>query len=151
LQSLLHRRSKMKGWLALLVFTGGCGLIPGRSCTLMGCSDALSVVLTPEEALADGAWEVEVIQEDGSSELCAFEIEGGVVGQAPCEAFGTEGSPTVQVDFPAGEGGVTVEVRHEGELIHTEDFAPEYEELAPNGPECGPICRRAAVEVLLAT
>jgi hypothetical protein len=140
----------MKGWLALLVLAGGCDVLPGKSCTLMGCSSMLAVVLTPEgEALADGAWEVEVTQEDGSTELCSFELEGGVLAPASCSVFGSEGSPSLQVDFAAGEGSVGVEVRHEGEVVHTEDFSPSYEEVAPNGPGCGPVCRQAAVEVEL--
>jgi hypothetical protein len=139
----------MKGWLALLVFVSGCDLLPGRSCTLMGCSDALSVVLSPQEPLADGAWEVEVSAEDGSSELCAFEMEGGAVTSGDCMASGTEGSSEVQVDFVVVEGDLAVEVRHEGEVVHTEEVSPVYEEMQPNGPECGPICRRAAVEIAL--
>ena len=140
----------MRGWFALLGLVGGC-VLPRTMCTEIGCAGGLSVMLLSEEPLADGAWEVAVTQQDGTSASCAFTVQGGAItASQDCAALEVlEEDEGVRLQFLEVDGDVNVTVTQDGAEQASEDFAPEYEEFRPNGPDCPPVCRSASVEVAL--
>jgi len=119
----------------LLVLVGGCrdDLLPffppgGRSCTLIGCGEGLSVAI---EGAPLGAWTIEVRSDSGSTRT--FQCPAGT----PCPAafFIGRYPPPVTVT-------VTIEAR-----TATHRVVPDTIVSYPNGVQCGPTCRSARITV----
>lgn len=122
----------MRSMLAVAVAAAcvsGCDALSfTRACTLIGCSDGLTVTLQHAPA---GAFAVELRvpgaaprrQECATATPCSTLVFDGVV----------EPVATVAIITPGGE--VTREVR------------PQYTRLRPNGPDCEPTCLQAQVTV----
>jgi hypothetical protein len=107
-----------------------CGTA-GRACTLIGCSDGLTVELAgslPADytvtARVDGA----VVQR----------VECGAARDCRGEVF-LEGVTAANVELEVTSGAVS----------ERREVAPSYATVQPNGPGCPPICRQARVRIEL--
>jgi hypothetical protein len=137
---------------ATLGVLGGCWL----NCTEMGCIGSVVVQAsgaTPEAAI----WTVALSLDDRE-----FGCEG------PAEPNGDTGAPTMTLGCPDGvlltleDGLVTVAlevaedeaaavvrtvVSADGVVVFDDSFEPAWEEYAPNGEQCGPVCRGTSRDV----
>ena len=102
---------------------------PERACTLIGCSDGITVVV--ENAPAP-PYTVEVVLPDGTSRTSRCEAAPGCDAGLFVEGVTAE---EVTVRVTAGAGSSSQVVR------------PSYETAQPNGPGCPPICKQARVQV----
>ena len=104
---------------------------PARACTLIGCTDGLTVELTGTPA---GAYRVEL--------------------EVPGEAQ----RRVVRCDSPGACGPVFFEVTPAVATVHvvtaagtrSQEVRPAYQVNQPNGPDCPPRCRQARVTVAAA-
>lgn len=130
---------------------------PDRPCTLIGCTNGLHVLLSPDAGWPSGQY-VFRIEADGASQSCS--------GMLPLPACGTSAlrctGPDIAVigesgcALPAAQHGfaaimieslpakVRLSAERDGAPLFEESFDPVYVEGRPNGPQCGPICRSAS-------
>lgn len=130
-----------------------------QSCTAAGCSDGFGVFLVADEPLREGSYEVEVTM-DGGPETCRFVVPGGPSGAEPVcsdstrlRAFASihdngaapdpDAPNAIIVDVFVASTTAVLEVRHDAAPLFEQTFRPTYQTIAPNGPECGPICELA--------
>jgi len=131
-----------------------------QSCTAADCSDGFGVFLVADEPLREGSYEVEVTM-DGGPETCSFVVTGGPSAEEPVcsdstrlRAFASthdSGAPpdpdapnAIVVDVFVASTTAVLEVRHDAAPLFEQTFRPTYQTVAPNGPECGPVCMLAA-------
>jgi len=119
---------------ALVALLAGCTGITDGACTLLACENGLAVELA---SAPDGAYTVEVFtaaSQNGPHYI--FQC----VDPATCgtSAFFAEFTP-VNVVVRVTTGGRT----------HEETVTPAYQQVRPNGPNCGPECKQATVTVAL--
>lgn len=130
---------------ALLV-AAGCSGSSGSSCTLLGCTDQLTVKLGPPVVVPYG---IHVTLDNVESVLLCdahgAHAQSGSAVIVECDAtrFSIQGAPVkaeIHVLTSAADGG------------HTDDinatFTPTYLTSQPNGPACQPTCRQATVTLL---
>ena len=127
----------------------------GLDCTEIGCTDGLEITFAPQLQTA-GDYEV-LVETEGLTITCTASLP--LVGElSTCDAadvyLGSSGSALdasehrlTGVYLPSGPAEVLLTVSRDGEEILSTTLSPTYEELAPNGVECGPVCSWAAVEV----
>ncbi len=114
----LHRRLVRSALVAGLVFVAGCG------CTLIGCVNGLTVVLSERPA---GPYRVElVVNDDGTRYV--FECGEGDAGCSDRIFYPDFRGEHVWVHVTSAAGTVVREVR------------PRYSSRYPNGRRCGPEC-----------
>lgn len=116
----------------IVLSLSGCGnqaQVPQQACTLIGCSDGVTVVVTEAP---DSPYTVEITLPDGTVLTRRCE---GVDGCAQGLFFGEVTAETVLVRV-TGEGSASETM-----------VSLEYEQLQPNGPDCPPTCAQARVEV----
>ena len=101
----------------------------GQACTLIGCSDGITVVVTNAPATA---YSVEVILPDGTARTTSCDIAGQCGNGLFVENVSAE-----QVTIRVSGGGRTT----------SQVVRPQYAESQPNGPDCPPTCRHARVQV----
>jgi hypothetical protein len=147
------------------------GCISAKGCTEIGCIDGFSAaVRSADGSFPSGAHLVEVLV--GASSLkCAFtyplpNIGGGSVQQPLCEAGltvmilpETTCSASMMASYPcdpiAGKFVETIGLSGTPGQVHAWQYvddapildvaaAPTYQSYAPNGSECGPVCREAS-------
>jgi hypothetical protein len=159
-----------------VALAGACGKSADDEldCTLIGCDDGVHVVVRPaDQGWAAGNYTVEIstgkdshkctaalpnpspwtfesttFQCDRSSlrvflrraDGCDDEHDGGAAGI-------TCGS--LELEIPGTPSSLHVRIDRSGETVLDESWRPKYRELQPNGPDCGPICRRSSTEATL--
>lgn len=122
---------------ALLAFAAGCDVlgIGSTHCTLIGCTDGITVHLT---TLPAGSYRVEILVGNGPGGLSyAYDCAGGPGCQQ--DIFFPElvlDRIIVRVTTPLGSRD-------------TEIANPVYVTSQPNGPDCSPTCRQASVTAQL--
>ena len=108
-----------------------CDGITGHECTLIGCFDGLRVEI---HGPADAEYEVVASGAEGESQT------GGCVASS-------DGTCWVWFHgFHPSE--VTLSVTGADQAVSV-TLQPAYEVSQPNGPDCGPTCRLATVEIVL--
>ncbi|MEZ0371645.1 MAG: hypothetical protein ACAI44_21315 [Candidatus Sericytochromatia bacterium] len=107
---------------------------PEKSCSLIGCVDGLKITLKGQVA---------------QSFKLTIKAQGQPDHNLSCPE-GTSGN----ICFPDGSVFVnnytpqSVEITYSaGEKTVTRSFNPSYTTSSPNGPECGPTCKQARVEL----
>lgn len=145
---------------ALAALAAGCS--GDKECTLVGCSDGFSVTALASEGLRDGSYEVQLML-DGEAVTCSHpQLVAAPQSSGTCTAAGvrsdllihnggapeTESANALAIDIPGTPSQVELRVLHDGQLIGEASYAPTYEALMPNGPECGPLCNRAPPQQL---
>jgi len=113
----------------LLLAGSSCNLLLPIDCTLIGCSDALSVEITDA-----GSERYRVVLLVQGEEVAAREVDCG--GPAGCRAYFEEAPAEATIRIEAEDGSV---VEH---LVR-----PNYEPQYPNGRRCDrePVCHQASV------
>jgi len=152
-------RRTIAAGLALLTIAlaAGCGLFEEeRACTLVGCSDGLFVDI----ALRDPQEGMHAVEGrlDGAPFRCEIDVRAGTGGRPPTctdERIepgaiygGSEPSPGLILrfnDFLPEEVELRL-LRGDAEL-GSWSLQPDYQETAPNGYECGPVCQVASVDL----
>ncbi len=120
----------MSSRAALLLLTGSA---TASCCTKAGCSSGLTVRIRGEIPL-----EYRVLASTDGQPPVVFECTPGRV-------FCASGVLLFN-DFTPNRGSVRVET---SAGVTTKEFTPNYRTFAPNGKDCGPICRIADVEITL--
>lgn len=138
----------------------GCEL---QSCTEAGCISGVVITASSAGPLPDGEYEVALLL-DGEAHSCTGTHPRISEQTVRCEpdAHGvtlylSERGPVVVPPgtMPSGlyieiidrtPRSIQLEITHDGKLVAAESFTPEYTEFAPNGEECGPVCRSAELE-----
>lgn len=133
-----------------------------ESCTLIGCSDSLLIIIEGPDggALPDSTYEI-VLELDGSTyaTACGQPTEGEHYCE-PVEGAGTHqlaarynpsGTISIEVTNDTPDDVSLSVVAGDAPLVD-QTWAVEYETSAPNGEDCGPVCRsadplRAVIEI----
>lgn len=120
--------------LLLLPLLASCEALFGpRACTLIGCTDGISVRVAE---LPQSVYTVELLLPDG--EVLSMECLRSAAGVCASEVF-FDGitPPELAVRLTTASG------------TRTETFRPTYVSHQPNGPGCSPICRQATITMAL--
>lgn len=144
------------------------------NCTLIGCDDGAHVVVhAPRDAWSAGDYTVEV-SADKSSFKCTSKLPTASQSRFDNPKFACDGaSPflflirgdgcengdsgieddvtcgTLELGVQGTPSKVRVRVDRSGTTVLDETWTPKYREFAPNGRECGPICKRSSTEWML--
>lgn len=124
-------------------------------CGMLACEDRLRISLVAAAGVFDGgaytlAWAV-----DGVEDGCGFVLSGDATacdGDPPCTLegdcnaeFGLAALPHfVLVDVVPAPQQFSLAVLRDGSVIAQTSFAPQYDIVYPNGPDCPGSCRVAA-------
>lgn len=149
----------------MLVFAAGiqgCGESV-QTCTNAGCFSGVTITTGSAGLLPEGEYRVAVLL-DGVAHSCTSPIPWLSDFTMRCEpdaagvtlSFG-EWRPTFipPGTMPRGLAieitnrtpqRIELEITRDGNVVAAESFTPEYTEFAPNGEECGPVCRNAELE-----
>ena len=129
---------------AILIASGCTSL--GLNCTQVGCEDQVSVSLRGLEA--DRFYEVEITTED---DIILCTIDTGVEMSVTCDdvLYYDIDRGTAFIALSGAPDSVAITVQESGTVIAQEEVRHDYDETAPNGRACGPICLRAEIPVEL--
>ena len=112
------------------VLLGGCGALEPKVCTLIGCSDGLTVALQSRPA---GAYRIE-LRVPGVAAPYVYDCPDP--SRCATGALFEELTPeTATVTVTTARGTVVRDVR------------PSYTTSRPNGEDCPPVCRQGTVTV----
>jgi hypothetical protein len=127
----------------------GSGSDDVLGCTLIGCEDGLFVIIT-HGGLADGNYQVRLLDADTGDQQfsCDFGVSGGNVGDSDC-LLGAGNNTEVHVILPLGVAHAQIEVLLDGAQVGSIVAEPEYEDVYPNGPDCGVGCTQGYVTLAL--
>jgi hypothetical protein len=142
-----------------LVMLAGCS-DSSDSCTLAGCTSGFSISLVAAEPLRDGTYDLELTL-DGVAATCQHVIaDGQSVADAECNrrslvrstaSIYNNGAPpnneapnAFVIDIFDAAALVELRVLRDGAPLVEQSYEPSYRTVAPNGPECGPICNTAS-------
>jgi hypothetical protein len=132
MSEVIRRIIRAIGICLAVTGVGGCDVAGPRACTLIGCTDGLTVEVIG--LTSPGPITVVVIAPDGASRSATVTCAGG----ASCPfLFGNFSPTSVTINVSAGSQSRQVTVQ------------PDYQTNRPNGPECPPECRSARVTVAL--
>jgi len=149
-------RSGVLGWsrwrrlgdIVLVLFVAmanGCG----ESCTDSGCFDSVAIRFEGESgSLANGRYEVSLVG-GVASRNCGVRITEAGVAEDSCGLYlGTFGGvQTFGIQMLGRPDSVRFRLSRSESLLVDTLFAPAYVSVAPNGLDCGPVCRIAVAEV----
>lgn len=134
-----------------------------KACTEIGCQDGLTLNVDPSFDWKWGRYDIALMFEGrtvncygylplkrcekGPSFKCSSDkITIGESGCAMPES--THGISGIYInDAPAR---VIVRILRDKKAVITRTLSPEYQEMQPNGPGCGPVCRGASYNLLTA-
>jgi hypothetical protein len=146
-----------------------CNPFGGKGCTLIGCVDSFTATARSDDgSFPSGAHRVEVLV-DTASLTCAFTFPFALAGDNPscgidltvhvwqettCTDMTADAGVTHQCDLVPGRFHETITLPNTPGQVHVWQYvddvpildvaaAPSYQDVAPNGRECGPICRQA--------
>lgn len=150
--------------LFLIVMAGFSGkALAERACTEIGCTNGLMLNVDPDYEWKWGFYEFSFLMEgrsvfckgqlplkkceDGPSFRCSSDIVQ--IGESGCALpESAHGISMIQInDAPRR---LLIRVKRGGENVITRTLMPEYKELLPNGPGCGPVCTSASYNLLTA-
>ena len=142
--------------LALGCSPGGDASPPtGRACTAIGCQDGLLIRVLPAEAWPHGQYRFD-IEQDGGRVVCTGTLPlppcgvQAMVCDAPGPMIVESGCALPPAVFRTTPAAVAIVVTHDGQPVGAGRWRPVYQTIQPNGPGCEPICKNAAVELVLA-
>jgi hypothetical protein len=134
-----------------------CGSV-GIDCTEIGCSDGVNITFD-SEITTHGNY-VFVVTLDGVPTTCEYSLPfveiDGAYGSCDREGISLTLSGTALDEsqhsipymyIPSSPEAISIEITRDGSSIASTSFVPEYEESAPNGKECGPICYSAGTKI----
>lgn len=127
---------------------------PRGACTEMGCQNGLSMSLEPGAQWPAGDYRIE-IDADGASQVCTVTLPLKACGAGPSVTCSGAALATIGESgcaLPAREHGLSslhfdgtprqgkVTISRGGAPLITQDLAPTYRWVQPNGSGCGPQC-----------
>lgn len=124
------------------------------ACSAIECADGIHLLLVPD-GVVDGEYQIQVFalpDVDVAAE-CGFVVADGHVMESSCGVSSSDfglmmfGFPQVFVE--ASFETMRIDVFRDGEIVGSLSTSPDYMEVAPNGPDCGPLCLQANVIVPL--
>jgi hypothetical protein len=127
-----------------LLLASGCIEL---GCTLADCSDQASIVLHRLEA--DQSYEVEIEADDGTIVTCTIDDSGETGIDCSNTLSYYRQLDRAHIALLGAPERVAVTVRQGETVLHQEEVTPSYDEFAPNGETCGPVCRQAEAHVVL--
>lgn len=148
---------KSKGFIFFMLPLISCG--EGTEyCTEMGCMDGLQINFEPE-IITSGTYVFSATL-DGVTETCEYTLpfveENGEYGTCDGSnmlltisgmALDASEHSIPEMYIPSNPTNVSIAITRDGIEIANQSFQPEYEEFAPNGKECGPVCSRASLTI----
>jgi hypothetical protein len=125
-------------------------------CTAAGCNDGFAVYLVADEPLREGIYDIEMTM-DGDPVTCQIVLPGGSFGAAPAcsdsvrlrvsasihnngAAPDHDAPNAIIVDMFVAAAVSELKVSHDEAPLFEQTYRPTYQTVAPNGPECGPVC-----------
>lgn len=153
--------------LLLAIVAPGCASPkpPPQACTEIGCSDGLTVALSPSSGWRAGMYRFE-IDVDGQVTTCEGSLPLRACSAGPslrCTPAGDRvsigesgcalppeqhGFSELRVGAPPARS-VKVTVTRDGAKLVEQTLAPQYRTVQPNGPSCPPICRQASETLVI--
>ncbi len=159
--------------LACVVMSAsGCDAL-SKGCTLIGCQDSFgATVRSADGSFPSGAHRVEVLADgtsltctfvypstSASSQLCDANLSVMVWPETTCTDTMMDGAVShscepipgkfyESIALPGTPGQVHVWQYVDDTAVLDAALAPSYQEFAPNGRECGPICRQATASLM---
>lgn len=156
-------RSGAVALLGIVLLAQTVASCASKSCTAVGCSnEAVLTIRSPTGTWADGEYLLMVtasgqthvcgIQLPEASELaCSPPLSARVAADMKCTEGGgctaISGQRAFRISVPGTPPEVAVNLAHDGAELLNETRPLEYHLLTPNGPECGPGCRRATLDL----
>jgi hypothetical protein len=138
------------------VFVPSCS---AKECTLIGCASGLTIEFTGGNA-TPGRYRVEMVADeqpmsceitlpsDGREAECSAGQPIWNIRILPDKTDGIERLAQI-VFYSATPKSVAFTVHRDDKIVGGDMLQPTYVESFPNGPECGPACRQAQVQVAL--
>ena len=127
-----------------LLLASGCIEL---GCTLAHCEDQSTIVI--HKIQDDQVYEVAI--ETGEATIqCTIDksLEFGIT----CDGnvlYSNRQLDTADIAIHGAPGQIIVTVWQDGTMIAQDELMPDYDEFAPNGESCGPVCRQATTHVVL--
>jgi len=131
------------------------------ACTRMGCMNGLYMQVNPQMKWPHGQYRF-VIRMDGKTVTCqgALPLHGCETNSITCDGEGvritesgcamppeTHGFGDIEVEtYPTQ---VSVRIERDGKTLIDQSFAPAYKGFYANGPQCGPACCSASLDLPL--
>jgi hypothetical protein len=133
---------------AMLLASGCNGF--GLACTQIGCDDGVSVLIRGLEL--NQSYEVDVATADAIIK-CTIDTDDAATQQMRMQCdqslFYFSQMDDAHIEVANTPERVEITVRQNGTMILQDEVTPDYDEVAPNGEACGPICLHAEVPVQL--
>lgn len=134
-----------------------CGLVcigavgcSDSECTEATCVDAMTVnVEAATGAFLNGAYAISANAGNGVTQCTIVFGEDGVQDSCGAGFFITETRAMFSLTFPGTPDSVVFSVARGDSLLGDTVFVPVYDEIAPNGRECGPICLVATGDLVI--
>jgi hypothetical protein len=121
------------------------------TCSEADCIDGIDISLVRDD-WAPGSYVVE-LDMDGTDVECTATVPSDVsesCSDDDVELITGPNGEIIAVEIMSAQAEtVTIQVLQDGVSIGSADIQPEYQQIAPNGEECGPICSFAMAEVVL--
>jgi len=145
-----------------VISASGCDVL-SKGCTLVGCEDGFTAnVRSADGSFPSGAHRIEVLADTasltctfaypfarpGDNASCGVDLRVAVWEELACTETQCEPIPGKfyeAITVPGTPAQVHVWQYVDDMAILDAAVAPTYKEVAPNGRECGPICRQATV------
>lgn len=130
---------------SLLLASGCTGL--GVGCTEVGCDDQASISIRGIEA--NQSYAVEIETDDGTIQ-CTIDTSDEM--RITCDDnnlfYGSQ-MDTAYIYLTGTPDRVAITVRQNGTVITQDEVRPDYDQVAPNGEACGPICMQTEIPIEL--
>lgn len=130
-------------WRCLISTTllaNGCG------CTQAACEDGANISIRGLEI--DQLYEVEVETEIDTI-LCTIDTSGQTLITCDKALFYFSQMDGAYIGLQGTPDRVAITVRQNGDVIAEDEVSPNYDEVAPNGELCGPVCDHAEITFAL--
>jgi hypothetical protein len=121
-----------------------------QTCTDVGCETGLTLSVRR----ASGTWADGDYVLAAGTERCNFSIPRdlpavGSITRPGCDG-GTQaqlGNSGLELSLSTTPKTLAVSLTRDRSVILSETSTPRYQESQPNGPDCGPVCRQADVDL----
>ena len=137
--------------VAVALACGGVACDWSHSCTDIGCGSGLNLSVRR----AAGTWANGDYVLRAGIERCSFSVPRdlpavGSIARPNCGGTSVLlGNSGLELSLNTAPKTLAVDLTLDGALILSESSTPSYVESQPNGPDCGPICRQANVDLMV--
>lgn len=129
------------------------------TCTDVGCAPSVALeIKTADGTWPDGVYVIELNAGGAPTRTCSMTLpddipESGAANFIGCGlALSPDQVPdhyTLRSSFDSTSRTLGVRITRDGALLLDDTQTIAYEDTRPNGPDCGPVCKNAAVEFQL--